>query len=47
LSKILRNSFFASFSSCRVIANFTIFYEIKVRKHIQDPCCHLTAETGS
>jgi hypothetical protein len=31
---------------CGVFNNFVIFHQIKVAKHIWEPCCHLAAETG-
>jgi hypothetical protein len=31
---------------CRVIGDFVIFHQIKVSKHICEPCRHLVTETG-
>ncbi len=37
---------FFIFRGCWAVGNFVIFHSMKVAKHICDPCCHLTAETG-
>ncbi len=44
-SKTLRN--LSCFICCWVSCNFMIFHSLKVTKHIQDPCCHLAAETDN
>jgi len=35
--------FYSSFSGCPVFSNFAIFHQIKVAKHIWQPCYHRLA----
>jgi hypothetical protein len=37
--------FFSCFSGCSVRSTFVIFHQIRVSKHISEPCSHLAAET--
>ncbi len=45
-SKILMIPNLCFFSSW-VFSNFAIFYQVKVAKHIWEPCCHMAVEIGS